>query len=49
VRIKTKGVFEDAECVHIVGSQGDTDLELVVIQTVLVGAPRRIDEPDPRD
>jgi hypothetical protein len=35
--------------VHIVGNQGDTDLELVVVQIVPVGAPRRIDEPDPRD
>ncbi|HKB03651.1 MAG TPA: cupin domain-containing protein [Gemmataceae bacterium] len=40
---------EDAECVHILGNAGDTDLEVIVIQIVPLGAPRRIDEDDPRD
>jgi quercetin dioxygenase-like cupin family protein len=43
------GFVEDAYCVHIVVNEGDTDLEFVVLQIVPRGAPRRIDEPDPRD
>jgi quercetin dioxygenase-like cupin family protein len=38
---------EDANSVHIVVNEGDTDLELVVLQIVPLGAPRRIDEPAP--
>jgi quercetin dioxygenase-like cupin family protein len=38
---------EDAHSVHIVVNEGDTDLELVVLQIVPLGAPRRIDEPAP--
>jgi quercetin dioxygenase-like cupin family protein len=41
------GFVEDAGCVHIVRNEGDTDLELVVLQLVPLGAPRRIDEPAP--
>jgi quercetin dioxygenase-like cupin family protein len=43
------GFVEDAECVHILTNQGDVDLEVIVVQIVPVGAPRRIDEADPRD
>ena len=35
---------EDAHSVHIVVNEGDVDLELVVLQIVPLGAPRRIDE-----
>ena len=38
---------EDAGHVHLVVNEGDTDLELVVVQIVPLGAPRRIDEPAP--
>jgi quercetin dioxygenase-like cupin family protein len=38
---------EDAECVHIVGNAGDTNLELIVLQIVPKDAPRRIDEQAP--
>ena len=38
---------EDAGMVHIVVNEGDTELELVVMQIVPLGAPRRIDEPAP--
>jgi len=38
---------EDAECVHLLTNEGDVDLEVVVIQIVPKGAPRRIDEPAP--
>ncbi|MCI0681336.1 MAG: cupin domain-containing protein [Gemmataceae bacterium] len=40
-------LVEDAECVHRVVNEGDTDLEIVVVQIVPLGAPRRIDEPAP--
>ena len=43
------GFVEDAECVHLLANEGDVDLEVVVIQIVPAGAPRRIDEADPRD
>jgi quercetin dioxygenase-like cupin family protein len=38
---------EDAECVHLLTNEGDTDLEVIVIQIVPEGAPRRINEPAP--
>jgi len=41
------GFVEDANVVHDVRNHGDTDLELVVLQIVPVGAPRRIDQPAP--
>ena len=41
------GLAEDAECVHLVANEGDTDLVFVVFQIVPLGAPRRIDEPAP--
>ena len=41
------GLVEDAECVHNVKNEGDTDLVFVVVQIVPLGAPRRIDEPAP--
>src|SRR5262249_25696348 len=41
------GFVEDAGCVHIVRNESNTDLELVVLQLVPLGAPRRIDEPAP--
>jgi quercetin dioxygenase-like cupin family protein len=40
---------EDAECVHILVNEGNVDLEVIVLQLVPRGAPRRIDEADPRD
>ena len=43
------GFVEDAGCVHILSNEGDVDLEVVVVQIVPRGAPRRIDEADPRD
>jgi len=43
------GFVEDAECVHLLTNQGNVDLEVIVVQIVPVGAPRRIDEADPRD
>jgi quercetin dioxygenase-like cupin family protein len=43
------GMVEDAECVHMVVNEGDTDLVFVVVQIVPLGAPRRIDEPDPTE
>ena len=43
------GFVEDAECVHVVVNEGNVDLEFVVLQIVPRGAPRRIDEADPRD
>jgi len=43
------GFVEDAGCVHILVNEGDVDLEVVVMQIVPRGAPRRIDEADPRD
>jgi quercetin dioxygenase-like cupin family protein len=41
------GFVEDAECVHLLANEGDVDLEVIVIQIVPRGAPRRIDEPAP--
>src|SRR5262249_34890279 len=41
------GFVEDADCVHLLANDGDVDLEVVVIQIVPRGAPRRIDEPSP--
>jgi quercetin dioxygenase-like cupin family protein len=43
------GFVEDAGCVHILGNEGNVDLEVVVLQLVPLGAPRRIDEPAPRN
>ena len=43
------GFVEDAGCVHILVNEGDVDLEVIVMQIVPTGAPRRIDEADPRD
>jgi quercetin dioxygenase-like cupin family protein len=43
------GFVEDAECVHLLANEGDVDLEVIVMQIVPAGAPRRIDEADPRD
>ena len=40
-------LVEDAECVHNVKNEGDTDLVFIVIQIVPLGAPRRIDESAP--
>ena len=41
------GFVEDADCVHLLANEGDVDLEVVVVQIVPLGAPRRIDEPLP--
>ena len=41
------GFVEDAGCVHLLSNQGSVDLEVVVVQIVPLGAPRRIDEPAP--
>ena len=38
---------EDAGCVHLLANEGDVDLEVIVVQIVPQGAPRRIDEPLP--
>jgi quercetin dioxygenase-like cupin family protein len=38
---------EDAVCVHLIANEGSVPLELVVIQIVPTGAPRRIDESAP--
>jgi quercetin dioxygenase-like cupin family protein len=43
------GFVEDAGCVHLLTNQGNVDLEVIVVQIVPRGAPRRIDEADPRD
>jgi quercetin dioxygenase-like cupin family protein len=43
------GFVEDAGCVHILVNEGNVDLEVIVMQIVPQGAPRRIDEADPRD
>lgn len=43
------GLVEDAGCVHILVNEGDVDLEVVFMQIVPKGAPRRINEADPRD
>src|SRR5262245_45182786 len=36
------GFVEDAGCVHILSNEGTVDLEVVVVQIVPTGAPRRI-------
>jgi quercetin dioxygenase-like cupin family protein len=41
------GFVEDAGCVHLLANEGNVDLEVVVVQIVPRGAPRRIDEPAP--
>ena len=41
------GFVEDADCVHLLANEGDADLEVVVVQMVPLGAPRRIEEPAP--
>jgi quercetin dioxygenase-like cupin family protein len=41
------GFVEDAGCVHLLANEGTIDLEVVVVQIVPFGAPRRIDEPAP--
>ena len=41
------GFVEDAGCVHLLANEGGVDLEVVVMQIVPRGAPRRIDEPNP--
>jgi quercetin dioxygenase-like cupin family protein len=41
------GFVEDAECVHLLANEGNVDLEVIVVQIVPHGAPRRIDEPAP--
>jgi quercetin dioxygenase-like cupin family protein len=41
------GFVEDAGCVHLLANEGTTNLEVVVIQMVPFGAPRRNDEPTP--
>jgi quercetin dioxygenase-like cupin family protein len=46
---KGTGFVEDAGCVHLLTNQGDVDLEVVVMQIVPKGAPRRIDEANPFD
>jgi len=41
------GFVEDAACVHLLANEGNVDLEVVVVQIVPLGAPRRINEPAP--
>ena len=41
------GFVEDAGCVHLLANEASVDLEVVVVQIVPLGAPRRIDEPAP--
>ena len=41
------GFVEDAACVHLLANEGDVDLEVIVVQIVPLGAPRRIDETAP--
>jgi quercetin dioxygenase-like cupin family protein len=41
------GFVEDAGCVHLLANEGTMDLEVVVVQIVPFGEPRRIDEPAP--
>jgi len=43
------GFVEDAECVHLLTNEGNVDCEVIVMQIVPRGAPRRIDEPNPLD
>jgi quercetin dioxygenase-like cupin family protein len=47
VYVAGTGLVEDAGCVHRVMNEGNTDLEIVVVQIVPLGATRRIDEPAP--
>ena len=41
------GFVEDAGCVHLLTNEGTVDLEVIVLQIVPRGAPRRNDEPAP--
>jgi quercetin dioxygenase-like cupin family protein len=41
------GFVEDAECVHLLANEGDVELDVIVMQIVPLGAPRRIDEANP--
>ena len=41
------GFVEDTGCVHLLSNEGTVDLEVVVVQLVPSGAPRRIDAPAP--
>jgi len=41
------GFVEDVGNVHDLRNEGDTDLELIALALVPMGAPRRIDEPAP--
>jgi len=41
------GFVEDADCVHLLANEGSVDLEVIVVQIVPFGAPRRIDEAAP--
>lgn len=41
------GFVEDAGLVHTVVNEGDVDLEIIVMQIIPTGAPRRIDAPHP--
>jgi quercetin dioxygenase-like cupin family protein len=41
-------LVEDAECMHMVVNQGNTDLEFIVVQIIPLGAPRLISEPEPQ-
>ncbi|HUE70475.1 MAG TPA: cupin domain-containing protein [Pirellulaceae bacterium] len=41
------GFVEDAGRAHILQNEGDIDLEIVVVQIVPLGAPRRIEAPAP--
>jgi quercetin dioxygenase-like cupin family protein len=43
----TAFVDEGGEHAHIIVNEGDTDLVLVAFQVLPLGAPRRIDVPDP--
>lgn len=44
---KGTGFVEDAERVHILRNEGETELEIIVVQIVPLGAPRRIEAPAP--
>ena len=44
---KGTGFVEDAGRVHILRNEGTVDLEIVVVQIVPAGAPRRIEAPAP--
>lgn len=47
VYVAGAGFVEDADVVHDVRNEGDGPLELIVLQIVPPGAPRRIDQPKP--